>query len=181
MLLPPFTEDPGTTSSPPCTSLVVAATDDLAGLHTAFDFALAKLARRGDSIYVLHAILQQPTEGAEEAAVGARKALVAAVSSWQAGSGAAVAPAVNVACDVVEIGPELNGAPDASTTGAEICRTAEELQARTVVLVHHGSTFQQEMLYGPITLHLTKFCSRPLVLLGTKAQPAAAAAAAAVA
>lgn len=38
----------------------------------------------------------------EEEAIAARKALVAAVFEWQAGSSAAAAPTVNVICDIIQ-------------------------------------------------------------------------------
>lgn len=39
------------------------------------------------------------------------------------------------------------------------------MNARAVVLSHHGSGMMRELLWGHVTMHATKFCSRPLVVL----------------
>eukprot|EP00887_Chlorella_sp_A99_P006505 scaffold3.g6505.t1 len=169
LLLPPFTEDPSPASSTPSSALVVAGADNLPGLRAAFDFALAKLARPGDSVYVLHALYAPPAGGGgggDGPEVAARKQLVASVGRWQDESGAAAAPAVNVACDVLFAadGPLDSAEPDASAVGAALVERVEQLNARSVVFVHHGNSMAREMQYGPITLHLTKHCTRPLVV-----------------
>lgn len=36
---------------------------------------------------------------------------------------------------------------------------------RSVVLSHHGAGMVRELLWGHVTMHCTKFCTRPLVVL----------------
>ena len=48
--------------------------------------------------------------------------------------------------------------------GEEICARAEQLEARVVVLLHHGKGMVKEMIYGSITSFATRHCKRPLVV-----------------
>lgn len=48
--------------------------------------------------------------------------------------------------------------------GEEICAKAEELDARAVVLLHHGKGMLKEMVFGSITSCATRNCKRPLVV-----------------
>lgn len=42
---------------------------------------------------------------------------------------------------------------------------AESLNARAVVLSHHGAGMMRELLWGHVTMHCTKFCPKPLLVL----------------
>lgn len=42
---------------------------------------------------------------------------------------------------------------------------AAELNARCLVLSHHGRSMMRELLWGHVTMHATKFSQRPLVVL----------------
>ena len=48
--------------------------------------------------------------------------------------------------------------------GEEICTKADQLEARAVVLLHHGKGMVKEMIYGSITSFATRNCKRPLVV-----------------
>ena len=48
--------------------------------------------------------------------------------------------------------------------GEEICTKADEIEARTVVLLHHGKSLMKEMVFGSITSFATRNCRRPLVV-----------------
>ena len=126
----------------------------------------------GDSIYLVHAKLG----GSEEEAVAARKALVAAAAAWQASSASPVAPLVNLACDLV-MGTSAPEDAGEGSVGAQICASVEGVDARSVVLAHHGKSMMREMMWGPAQLHITKNCARPLVVLQAQTSPAPAAAA----
>lgn len=162
LLLPPSTTSP--TAAPPAgpaSALLVAATDNLLGLRKAFDFALRSLARPGDSIYVMHGL-----QAADEAAAAdGRRALLSAVSSWQAESDSPLAPMLNVACDVLPDAAAAAGPEGASAAGAALCGYADALSARAVVLLHHGRNVMRELMYAPVTTHATKHCTRPLLVL----------------
>ena len=43
--------------------------------------------------------------------------------------------------------------------------TAADVNARSVVLSHHGAGMIRELLWGHVTMHVTKFCTRALVVL----------------
>lgn len=48
--------------------------------------------------------------------------------------------------------------------GEEICAKADELEARAVVLLHHGKGMVKEMMFGSITSFATRNCKRPLLV-----------------
>ena len=48
--------------------------------------------------------------------------------------------------------------------GEEICAMADKLEARAVVLLHHGKGMMKEMMFGSITSFATRNCRRPLVV-----------------
>ncbi len=48
--------------------------------------------------------------------------------------------------------------------GEEICAKADKLEARAVVLLHHGKGLMKEMVFGSITSFATRNCRRPLVV-----------------
>ncbi|KAL4458806.1 hypothetical protein ABPG75_013671 [Micractinium tetrahymenae] len=165
LLLPPSTMDPASAGLPSAPVVIVAGSDNLEALHDAFEWALQKMAKRGDDIYVLHA----EQVASEEDAVAARKRLVQAVFSWQEGSQAANAASVNVICDIIQgssMPDESMAEPEGeSGAGAQLCRMAADLSVRSVVLSHHGAGMMRELLWGHVTMHCTKFCTRPLVVL----------------
>lgn len=165
LLLPPSTMDPSSAGMPSAPVVIVAGSDSLEGLHGAFEWALAKMTKPGDDVYVLHA---EQLAG-EEDAIAARKRLVQAVFSWQESSQAANAASVNVICDIIQ----GSSSPDESMAdpegesgaGAQLCRMAADLSARSMVLSHHGAGMMRELLWGHVTMHCTKFSTRPLVVL----------------
>lgn len=171
LLLPPAILVPST----PCISkptIVVAAVDDIQSLKKSFDFALQKLSRPGDSVYTM---LVKPILN-EEAGIALRKELVANAHRWLEESGLDYANTLNVAVDLItEAASDSSVVPEAipdgssrsvlSPAGQLICAYAEELGARAVVLHHHGRSMMQDMMYGPVTLQVTKHCPRPLVIL----------------
>ncbi|EFN53371.1 hypothetical protein CHLNCDRAFT_137133 [Chlorella variabilis] len=152
-------------SAPASRAVVVAGTDNMEGLRDAFEWALHKMAKPGDVVYVLHA---EQLAGDEEA-VDARKRLVSSVFEWQQGSSAVAAPLVNVVCDMVlgtSMPDESMAEPEGeSGAGAQICDLAAEVNARCVVLSHHGAGMMRELLWGHVTMHASKFCPRALVVL----------------
>lgn len=175
LLLPPdvIKSGPG---GPPSNTVLVAASDDMAGLKSAFDFAMKGLTRPGDNVYIMHA----KAVADEEAAVAARKELVANVLRWQGASAEPHAATLNIACDLVTepaceqstmaataTSESMAGGltPLASPAAERLCVYASDLNARAVVLSHHGRSMAREMMFGPLTQHCTKFCSRPLVVL----------------
>ncbi len=110
--------------------------------------------------------------------MAARKELVRSVFEWQAASTAPAAPAVNVAVDLV-MAPamEEGGGQEApSPAGRQVCELAEGLDVRAVVMAHHGRGMARSMQCGPVTLHVTKFCPRPLTVIYPERTAAAAAA-----
>lgn len=160
-------------------SVVVAATDNLDGLHQAFDFAVEQLAHPGDSVYVLH--IQQPFDG-EEAMIEGRKRLANAVLQWQEESKHPYSPTLTVAVEMItepasESTNEIASASlsfdshSCSPAAEQICHHVENISPRAVVLYHHGKTFMREMMYSPMTLHCTKHCCRPLLVLGSHDKP----------
>lgn len=57
-----------------------------------------------------------------------------------------------------------------ATAGGQICRYSEDFNARCVVLLHHGRhSMMRELQYGGITQFMTKYCTRPLVVLDADA------------
>ena len=48
--------------------------------------------------------------------------------------------------------------------GEDICAKADELEARAVVLLHHGKGMMKEMVFGSITSFATRNCKRPLIV-----------------
>lgn len=62
---------------------------------------VSKLARAGDSIYLVHAEQWSADNAEEGQAIEARRQLVANAAKWQAESSDSCAPLVNVAVDVV--------------------------------------------------------------------------------
>ncbi|KAL4551769.1 hypothetical protein Ndes2526B_g06035 [Nannochloris sp. 'desiccata'] len=140
LLLPPAILVPST----PCISkptIVVAAVDDIQSLKKSFDFALQKLSRPGDSVYTM---LVKPILNEEADLI------------TEAASDSSVVP---------EAIPDGSSRSVLSPAGQLICAYAEELGARAVVLHHHGRSMMQDMMYGPVTLQVTKHCPRPLVIL----------------
>ena len=174
LLLPPAVLQP-TTAAPPTGSkpvVVVAAVDDIENLKKSFEFALQKLSRPGDSVYTL---LAKPIAN-EEAGIALRKELVASAHRWLEESGLDYANTLNVAVDLIteapsdpsvppEAIPDGSAGSTLSPAGQLICSYAQDLGARAVVLHHHGRSMMQEMMYGPVTLQVTKHCPRPLVIL----------------
>lgn len=174
LLLPPSVLHSAGPAGGASNAVMVAATDDLGGLRQAFDFALEQLTRPGDNVYVVH--VQTPAN--EEIATSARKELVSAVLRWQEESTVAHAPTLSVAVDLLTE-PASDAAVQsmaasssfdshsASPAGERLCVQAREFGARAVVLHHHGRSMMREMMYGPMTLHCTKQCCRPLVVLSS--------------
>lgn len=149
----------------PSKTIIVSATDNLAGLRKSFDFAMDNIVRPGDNLYAMH--VMQPSS--EDAAVAARKQLVADVLRWQAESSSPAAPTLNVAVDLItETSGSSSTFGESNQAGAALCNYAAELNARAVVLYHHGKSMMREFMYGPVTIEVTKFCSRPLVVLGAQ-------------
>lgn len=154
----------------PSNTVVVAAVDDPVGLRRAFDFALHELTRPGDNVYVMHA---KPGADDDDAAA-ARKQLVADLLRWQEDSGEAHARTLNLAADVIQepaaaaAGADVDAAGSGgSAAGERLCAYAADLNARAVVLHHHGKQLMRDMMYGSVTAHCTRQCSRPLLVLGT--------------
>jgi nucleotide-binding universal stress UspA family protein len=172
LLLPPAVLQPDSAlNSKP--AIVVAAVDDIQNLKKSFEFALHKLSRPGDSVYTM---LAKPVAN-EEAGIALRKELVASAHRWLEDSGLEYANTLNVAVDLIteaasdpsvvpEAIPDGSAGSTLSPAGQLICAYAQELGARAVVLHHHGRSMMQEMMYGPVTLQVTKHCPRPLVILG---------------
>ncbi|KAI7836636.1 hypothetical protein COHA_009521 [Chlorella ohadii] len=165
LLLPPSCMDPQSAAQLAAPALVVAGADNLESLRDAFEWALQKMARPGDEVYVLHA----EQLASEDDAVESRKRLVQEVFSWQQHSSAAAAPAVNIVCDVIfgtSVPDESMAEPEGeSGAGALLCNMAADLSPRAVVLSHHGASMMRELMWGHLTMHCTKFCTRPLVVL----------------
>lgn len=158
-------------------TIIVAAPDNLEALHTCFTYAVNQLAKPGDTLLLIHMI--QP--GTEEESMNARKTLVREVAIWQQelaqspDSQDVVAKMVTVTCDVLDspagaamgslasIGP--NSFDDMSCpAGEHLCAYAKDLGARAVVLAHHGQHLMKEMMFGPITAHVTRHCCAPLMV-----------------
>ncbi|PSC76927.1 universal stress [Micractinium conductrix] len=165
LLLPPATMDPLAAGKPAAPAVVVAGSDNLQALRGSFEWALHKMARPGDDVYVMHA--EQLVS--DEDAIAARKRLVQAVFEWQAASSAAAASTVNVICDIVQgssVPDESMAEPEGeSGAGAQLCKLSTDLNARCVALSHHGAGMMRELLWGHVTMHMTKFCTRALVVL----------------
>lgn len=159
LLLPPSVLA-GTDGARLGTSLMVAAAGDSAGLPAALEFAARVLSRPSDNIYVVHAV--QSAE--QEEGVVARKRLLRLAAEWQAGSAVPHAATLNVAVDVLPGATEI-GEDGSSVAGQRLCQYAADFNAREVVLVHHGDSMMAEMMYSPVTMQVTKFCPRPLVVL----------------
>jgi len=168
LLLPPSVLVPNTT----CTSkpaVVVAAVDDIQSLKESFEFALQKLSIPGDSVYTM-LVKSVPNE---EAGIALRKELIASAHRWLEESGLDYANTLNIAVDLIteaasdssDAIPDGSGGSSLSPAGQLICAYAEELGARAVVLHHHGRSVMREMMYGPVTLQVTKHCPKPLVIL----------------
>lgn len=47
----------------------------------------------------------------------------------------------------------------------QLCAQADETQARAVLLINHGQGMVRQLLYGGITAHVTRYCSRPLLVV----------------
>lgn len=177
LLLPPSVLVPNTTSSISKPAIVVAAVDDIDSLKKCFEFAVQKLSRPGDSVYTM---LVKPIPN-EEAGIALRKELVASAHRWLEESGLDYANTLNVAVDLItEAASDASVVPEAipdgsagstlSPAGQLLCAYAEELGARAVVLHHHGRSMMRDMMYGPVTLQVTKHCPKPLVILGASNQ-----------
>jgi nucleotide-binding universal stress UspA family protein len=177
LLLPPAVLEPRGGSNPGNTTMV-AAVEDMEGLRAAFNFAAERLARAGENVYLIHAC----QAGTEEQGVAARKALVASALTWQEELAARVphVATLNVAVDIVTDSPSNAEAMSTAATksidgeltppspaGERLCQLAEDLNVRSVVFAHHGRHMIREMKFGPVTVHCTKLCQRPLVVLGS--------------
>ncbi|GAB4821766.1 hypothetical protein N2152v2_008812 [Parachlorella kessleri] len=172
LLVPPSILGSGQPQAP-SNCIVVAGAGNMEGLHAAFDFAVSKLAKPGDNIYLVHAEQWGSGNAEDGPAVELRKQLLAAAGKWQHHSEDSCAPLVNVAVDVIahESSPEEGMQGGA---GAQICTYAQDFNARCVVLVHHGRrSMMRELQYGSITAHCSKYCPRPLVVFDAEESLAA--------
>ena len=176
LLLPPSVLKPPAGVSPISKSVLVSATNDIKGLQHAFEYAVKHVSRPGDTVYAL--LVKQIAD--EDAGITLRKELVVAAQRWLEESDAEYARTLNVAVDIVTEAASDPSAPPtdetagsagatASPAGHRLCSYAQDLCPRAVVLHHHGRSMMQEMMYGPVTLQVTKHCSRPLIVLGASA------------
>jgi len=175
MLLPPAvlsqTNPPSAIQMSPSNAILVGASDDIVGLKRCFEYAVTDHTRPGDGVYVMHAINDVNLN--EEDLIKLRKELVTSVLRWQEESPCPHASTLNVAVhlilssasDTEDSSCEEELASDASPAGCQMCDMATQLNARTVILSHHGKNFMREMLYKPLTLHCIKHCTSPLVVL----------------
>ena len=174
LLLPPEVLSSSLNQQTLANSVMVAAAEDLKGLRTAFDYAMTDMTGPGDTVYVIHTV--NTSDENELAAL--RKQLVGMVSRWQDESPIPHAPTLNVAVQVVtaqasdseqltvaSITQDEELEPDFSPAGCELCDLAQQINARSVVLAHHGRNVMREMVYKPVTLHCMRHCPRPLVVL----------------
>lgn len=176
LLLPPSVLQTPGGMSPNSNAVVVAAVNDTNSLQEAFKFAVKTLSRPGDCVYAL-LVKQLPDE---ETGVALRKELVVTAQRWLEESDVEHVRTLQVAVDIVTEAPSDASAPPedatsgsvgatASPAGRRLCTYAEDLCPRAFVLYHHGRSMMQDMMFGPVTLQVTKHCSRPLVVLGASA------------
>ena len=172
LLLPPEVLKSGAGGGPSSNSLIVAAIDNIDHLKEAFTFALKKVSKAGDNMYVL--LVKQIAD--EESGIALRKELVSSTHRWLEESNIEFSPTLNIAVDVVTEAASDVSAPtvptpsgsagaSASPAGERLCTYAEDLGARAVVMRQHGRSMMEGMLFGPVTLQVTKNCTRPLVML----------------
>lgn len=139
--------------------LMVVALADMAGLQKVASFTLNNLYKPGDTI---HTTYVEDTANSEEAVPsqhGLSDQMEEAAKEWfSAGPHDKVKFEVNL---MVAPGPLESSDLD---LGEEICAMADKMDARTVVLLHHGKSLMKEMVFGSITSFATRNCKRPLVV-----------------
>lgn len=140
-------------------NLMVVALADMAGLQKVASFTLNNLFQPGDTI---HTTFVEDTANSEEAVPsqhGLSEQMEQAAQEWfSAGPQDKVNFEVNL---MVAQGPLESSDLD---LGEEICAKADKLEARAVVLLHHGKGLMKEMVFGSITSFATRNCRRPLVV-----------------
>lgn len=179
LLLPPQVLSVGSspeTSAACSNTVVVAAIGNLDSLRNAFEFAVKKIAKAQDNIYL---ILVKSVDS-EDAAVSLRKEIVSATLVWQEELAASnrTAATVNVAVDLVTNPVSKEGSFDmeeessvsdelgpGSPAGEQLCKIVKDFQAQALVLKRHGHSTAEEIQFGPFVTHCLRTCERPLVLL----------------
>ncbi|DBA69776.1 TPA: hypothetical protein ACH3X2_012498 [Trebouxia sp. C0005] len=140
-------------------NLMVVALADMAGLQKVASFTLNNLFQPGDTI---HTTFVEDTANSEEAVPsqhGLSDQMEEAAKEWfTAGPQDKVNFEINL---MVAQGPLESSDLD---LGEEICAKADKLEARAVVLLHHGKSLMKEMVFGSITSFATRNCRRPLVV-----------------
>jgi hypothetical protein len=163
--------------APAGNTLIIGASDSLETLRQGFEFVTTQLARPGDAIMLFNVI----APCSEEAAIEARKQLVISASQWQEQSTSPLAKTINVGCDVLDspIGGAMGSAAalgnqssfeDAGCpAGEKVLMYSEDMNARVVVFGHHGrGSMMREVVWGPLTAHITRQCAKALVVWNPK-------------
>lgn len=52
--------------------------------------------------------------------------------------------------------------------GPDICKKAQEIQAKSVLLLHHGKGMIRDLIFGSVTSYTSRNCKRPLMLFRAK-------------
>lgn len=156
LMIPP---NVGSLSSHQPGSLMVVALADMVGLQKVASFTLNNLYQPGDKI---HTTYVEDTGSAGEPSPsqhGLSAQVEEAAKEWfTAGSQDKVNFEINL---MMAPGPLESSDQD---LGEEICAKADALEARAVVLLHHGKGMMKEMVFGSITSFATRNCRRPLVV-----------------
>lgn len=165
--------------APAGNTLIIGASDSLETLRQAFEFVTTQLARPGDAIMLFNVI----APCSEEAAIEARKQLVISASQWQEDQSTnnPLAKTINIGCDVIDfpiggamgsaaaLGNQSSFEDTACPAGEKVLMYAEDMNARVVVFGHHGrGSMMREVVWGPLTAHITRQCAKPLVVWNKK-------------
>jgi structural maintenance of chromosome 2 len=158
LLIPPHVQ--GLQNQEPGVLLVVALADTR-GLQHVTEFALKNFWRQSESV---HAIYIEDRSSSGEPAPS-QQLLCQQVEQTIAQVAASSTGSTTVECQLEVLAPPtpLDSTGDFDM-GEEICDRADQLQARTVVLLHHGKDLVKEMVFGSITSYATRNCKRPLVV-----------------
>ncbi|KAL3159376.1 hypothetical protein ABBQ38_009807 [Trebouxia sp. C0009 RCD-2024] len=138
--------------------LMVVALANFEGLQTVAYYTLKNLYQPGD---IIHTTYVEDSAGADviPSQHGLSDQMEEAVKEWftegQHGR-------VNYDINIMTAPAPLESSD--LDLGEEICAKADELQARVVVLLHHGKGMVKEMIYGSITSFATRNCKRPLIV-----------------
>ncbi|KAK9865047.1 hypothetical protein WJX84_011752 [Apatococcus fuscideae] len=147
--------------------LLVVALADLPGLEEAVKFGADNLLGNGERVSVLFVPDQAASSGDAAGPTSAHRIELAVQGVLER------AGKPDVPIDVQILAPgnpgqALETVDMTMDVGPDICKKAQNIQAKSVLLLHHGKGMIRDLIFGSVTSHTSRNCKRPLMLFRGK-------------